>query len=269
MKVNLSLIGRPGSGKGTYGKALSNALNCPLVVMGDVLREHVRQGSNIGKKVDCYQREGKLVDDLLVSQALLEHLKHLNNGREETRKNRFGFILDGFPRTLTQAKMLLQRNYDNDETAPSGNNHHQDENDLIGLSWPKHLKISFAVNINVPEIICIGKMKGRRTCLKCNEAFNVTNIDTDDGFFMPPKLPTPYPCNKCDMESDWSQRLDDTSEIFQRRMREYDDQSSIVTEYFSSHDKLAEFVPYRGIDDMHILEKAVNHQANCIDFATK
>lgn len=249
MKINLSLIGRPGSGKGTYGKELSKALNCPLVVMGDVLRRHVQLGTDIGKEVDDYQRQGKLADDYLVARALLEHLKELEY-LEGLKTTRFGFILDGFPRTSTQAKLLL----------PQKN---KDEGELLSkILWPQELKTSFAVNIEVPDDICIGKMKGRRKCLKCGESFNVTNIDTPEGFYMPPKLPDPYPCDQCDMDKDWEKRIDDTEEIFVKRMKEFHEQSSIVTQLFAKHGKLVEFIPYNGVDDMPILEKIVKDKAN-------
>lgn len=253
-KINISLIGKPGSGKGTYGNGLSKLLDCPLVVMGDVLRKHVQDGTEIGREVENYQREGKLANDYLVSRALLEHLKELPSLQGKNKKTRFGFILDGFPRTLAQAKLLL----DIDETNGANDlNNSMNDDLMLQINWPRELKISFAVNIDVPDFICIGKMKGRRHCLKCEESFNLTNIDTPDGFFMPPKLPVPYPCRKCDMDKDWSKRNDDTEEIFVKRMQEYHEQSACVTNFFAEHGKRVDFVPYKGIADMPILEKIV------------
>jgi adenylate kinase len=256
MKINLSLIGRPGSGKGTYGNLLSKALACPLVVMGDVLRKHVEIGTEIGEQVGAYQRKGKLADDMLVTRALLAHLEELH-AQEGNPKRRFGFILDGFPRTLTQAKLLMPQNESGTTKKDTS------EKDLVTqLKWPEKFQISFAVNIEVPDNICIEKMKGRRKCLKCNESFNVSNVDTPDGFFMPPKLPIPYPCRKCNMDSDWETRSDDTEEIFVRRMEEFHEQSAIVTQFYADQDKLVEFIPFKGIEDMPILEEIVNSEAN-------
>lgn len=255
------MIGKPGAGKGTYGKLLSEAFGCPLVVMGDVLRMHVQNGTEIGKEVDKFQREGRLVNDSLVSKALLSHLQELSSSEncdDSSKSNvgKFGFILDGYPRTLTQAKMLTIMNKENFE--PDG----------ISLSgapkWPDELKISFAVNIEVPDIICVDKMKGRRKCSKCNKSFNVTHVETPDGFFMPPQLPDPYPCDKCDMDRDWIIRSDDTEEIFQKRISEFHEQSSVVTQFFAEHDKLLEFVPYKGVKDMPILQDLVRNEANAL-----
>ena len=257
-KINFSLIGKPGAGKGTYGKLLSEALGCPLVVMGDVLRMNVLKGTEIGKEVDKFQREGRLVNDSLVSQALLSYLQDLRckQGDDSPNLGKFGFILDGFPRTLTQAKMLT--------IMDKG----VFKSDGITLSeateWPDELKISFAVNIEVPDIICVDKMKGRRKCSKCDKSFNMTHVETPDGFFMPPQLPDPYPCDKCDMDRDWIIRSDDTEEIFQKRISEFHEQSSVVTQFFAEDGKLLEFVPYKGVKDMPILQDLVKNEANAL-----
>jgi len=74
--------------------------------------------------------------------------------------------------------------------------------------------ISFAVNIDVLDEIRLEKMIGRRKCSKCNGSFKVSDVNTSDGFGMPPQLPSPYPCNNCDMDSDdWEKRLDDYRRI--------------------------------------------------------
>ncbi len=237
-------------------------MGCPLVVMGDVLRSHVQKGTDIGKKVDKFQREGRLVHDSLVSLALLSHLQELSQSAKKYRcdgdsnSNRnVGFILDGYPRTLTQAKMLTMAE---DKLDP--NDDDDDSKAVSEINWPDEFKISFAVNINVPDTICIGKMKGRRKCSKCDKSFNITHIETSDGFFMPRQLPDPYPCDKCDMDSDWIIRSDDTEEIFQKRITEFHSQSAAVTQFYADQGKLLDFVPYKGVQDMPILCDLVNNK---------
>jgi adenylate kinase len=224
--------------------------------MGDVLRKHAQEGTEIGKLIAKCQNEGRLADDKIVSLALLEHLKELKC-REINKNNatEFGFILDGFPRTVPQAKLLLNnKEREKDNTT--------NDLDLVKLiEWPQDLTASFAVNIEVPDEICITKMKGRRKCSKCNESFNVSNVDTPEGFFMPPQLPVPYPCDNCDMKKDWTIRMDDTEEIFVKRMKEYHEQSAIVKQFFEDQGKLLEFTPYKGVSDMPILEKIVREKA--------
>ncbi len=235
--VNLCLIGKPGSGKGTYGNLLAKSLNCSLVVIGDVLRDHVKKKSDIGKEIEEYQRLGKLADDNLVEKALLSHLESILT-TSENPESKFGFVLDGFPRTMKQASSIT--------------------------TWPKQFRISFAVSIDVPDTICLSKMLGRRHCTKCNNSFNVSDVNTSDGFVMPPQLPSPYPCQKCDMKNDWQTRLDDTEEVMSRRIAEFHVKTEPVSAFFETKNKLVSFVPYNGVQDMDILEQKVKVKAQSL-----
>eukprot|EP00557_Chaetoceros_sp_GSL56_P001157 CAMPEP_0176489248 /NCGR_PEP_ID=MMETSP0200_2-20121128/7178_1 /TAXON_ID=947934 /ORGANISM="Chaetoceros sp., Strain GSL56" /LENGTH=204 /DNA_ID=CAMNT_0017886359 /DNA_START=286 /DNA_END=897 /DNA_ORIENTATION=- len=204
--------------------------------MGDVLRDHVVKGTDIGMKIAQCQREGKLADDELVVKALQTHLQdtlsHYDKSEEITFVP-FGYILDGFPRTLQQAEYLF----------------------MDSTHWPKRFEISFAVNIDVPDEICITKMLGRRRCKVCNESYNVADVNTSNGFVMPPKLPLPYPCQYCNMDQDWETRIDDTKDVMVRRLAEYHDKSLPVTNFFKDRDKLVTFTPFKGIADMQILQE--------------
>ena len=240
--INFSLIGRPGSGKGTYGKLLSESLQCRFVVMGDVLRHHVQTKTVIGKEIAEYQREGRLADDQLVSKALLSHLEMLFDDRDyeasETKRSdgnsKLGFILDGFPRTVQQAE--------------------------ASIFWPEKFSLSFAVNIDVPDSVCLDKMLGRRKCTICNESLNVSDVNTIDGFVMPPKLPSPFPCDQCDMDQDWEMRVDDTEEVILRRIAEFNEKSAPVSKFFQERGELVNFVPYNGVADINKMENLVKER---------
>src|SRR5687768_15489520 len=94
----LVLFGPPGSGKGTQAKLLTQSLHVPHISTGDMLREHVKSGTPIGSIVRSILKAGQLVSDDLVNEMVEERI-----GRPDCAH---GFILDGYPRTLSQAKIL-------------------------------------------------------------------------------------------------------------------------------------------------------------------
>ncbi len=136
---NILFLGPPGSGKGTQAKMLADYLNVPTLSSGDMLRDEVDRGSELGKKIKAYMQSGDLVPDeiiiLLIKNFLVQ--KHLN-----------GFILDGFPRNINQAysleKMFLE----------------------IGKSTDK------VFNFEVPDDVLIKRILGRYSCKECGSIYN-------------------------------------------------------------------------------------------------
>ncbi|HEV8595224.1 MAG TPA: adenylate kinase [Thermoplasmata archaeon] len=96
--MKLVLLGPPGAGKGTQAVRLADHFGVPHISTGDILRRHVGEKSDLGKKAETYVRAGKLVPDALVIEMVRKRLK-----QKDARK---GFILDGFPRTREQARAL-------------------------------------------------------------------------------------------------------------------------------------------------------------------
>jgi len=96
--VNAIIFGAPGSGKGTYASTLQSKLGLDVIAMGDIFREIMTENSQFGKKVKGYVEKGLLVPDEIVIGVLKERLTKIPKGR--------GFILDGYPRTVEQAKAL-------------------------------------------------------------------------------------------------------------------------------------------------------------------
>ena len=95
------LLGPPGAGKGTQAKKLKNALKLPHISTGDLLRENIKKSTSLGKEAKGFMDEGKLVPDALIIDMLFARV------RDPDCKN--GYILDGFPRTLAQAKAYHER----------------------------------------------------------------------------------------------------------------------------------------------------------------
>jgi adenylate kinase len=140
-ELNLVLLGPPGSGKGTQGERLQEDFRLPYYATGDILREAVRDETEVGKDAKEYMDRGDLVPDEVIIGVISERINS-----DEAQD---GFILDGFPRTEPQAEAL-------DEA--------MDELDR---------EISVAVLINVPDEEVIRRLSGRRVCAKGGHVFHV------------------------------------------------------------------------------------------------
>ncbi len=150
MNSRLIFLGAPGAGKGTCATRVSAKAGIPPISTGDLLRESVKNGTELGIKAKTYMDAGELVPDELVIGMLRERLEAEDCGK--------GFILDGFPRTIEQAKAL-------DGITP----------------------IDMVINLVVPEEIVIARLGTRITCRDCGEIFNIRT--------MPPKQEGI--CDKC------------------------------------------------------------------------
>lgn len=222
--LNLSLFGPPGSGKGSYGKHFAKALSLPLVTTSDVLR-------NLRPDLMEQMADGKLVDDKVVGETLLEGLQNLQQP---------GFILDGFPRTLKQVSLMEE-------------------------TWPESFRVTTIVHLAVPDFVCQTKLLGRRACATCGKSYNVNGVDRD-GWKMPPHLPNDCQHEKnnnhspCDISL---QRDDDTPEIVQERLELYHQNADPILDYIrdNAHDyKLLTLTPYHGFDDLpDLVERLRRH----------
>jgi len=134
--VNLIIFGPPGSGKGTYASRLQLKLGIPAIATGDILREIVKEETKLGRKVKEYMSKGELVPDDVVIEVTKERLS-----RNDCRK---GFILDGYPRTIDQAKAL------------------------DGL-----VKVDTVMLLTVSEWIIVERLSSRRICKNCGEVYNI------------------------------------------------------------------------------------------------
>ncbi len=149
--MRIVLLGAPGSGKGTQAQKLAQKYRAPQVSSGDLLREAVARGSELGRRAKAAMDAGALVSDDLVLALIRERLS-----RPDARR---GFILDGFPRNIAQAEALNRM--------------------LSGLGQP----IDAVVLMNVDPAILLRRLTGRRTCLRCGRLFNV--------YTSPPTAETP------------------------------------------------------------------------------
>jgi adenylate kinase len=136
--MKLILLGAPGAGKGTQAELLVQQLEIPSISTGNMLREAMANGSDLGKQVKQYMDGGLLVPDELVLSLLAERVAQPDCAN--------GYILDGVPRTLVQAQVL-------------------DE---------KGVEIDHVVSLEIDDNVIAGRMTGRRVCATCGASYHIT-----------------------------------------------------------------------------------------------
>ncbi len=190
------MFGPPGAGKGTFSSRLGHILGICRISTGDTFRKHITQGTELGGNVKIYVQKGILVPDDIVINVLKKRL---------TQKDcEGGFILDGYPRTVTQAMAL------------------EDE------------KIDVIITLIVPDEILIAKCVARRICKDCGEIYNILNLDRtiEDVRYVVPSM-SPQIEKKCDKcGGGLIQRIDDNPQMVKTRLEIYREQSKPVVKYY-------------------------------------
>lgn len=187
--MNIIFLGAPGSGKGTQAAMLSKELNIPTISTGEALRKEVEKESEIGKKAKSYMESGQLVPDEVVVGIIKNRITLADC------KN--GFILDGFPRNMSQAVTL----------------------DKMLESLGKKIDIVF--NFEIEESILIQRISGRFSCKKCGTVYNRY-------FKMPVKEGICDSCGSNQFES----RSDDNESTVKNRLEVYQASTFELIEYF-------------------------------------
>ncbi len=200
------LIGPPGAGKGTQAARLRDALGLPHVSSGDLFRENLKNETPLGLKAKGYMDSGELVPDDVTIAMVMDRLSRPDCAR--------GAILDGFPRTIKQAKAL-------DEA----------------LAQKGH-KIGVVPCIVVPDEELVKRLSGRWLCPICGESYHV--------IFNPPKVP-----GVCDKDGGkLYQREDDKPETVRNRLKVYHEQTSPLIDYYAKQGVLVEIDGNQAIGDV-------------------
>lgn len=208
--MRLVFFGAPGSGKGTQARRLMEEYANPQISTGDLLRAAVAAGTELGKKAKNAMDAGKLVADDIVVGMIRDRLQH--------KDTRFGFILDGFPRSLAQAQALDQM--------------------LEKESQPLHLAILLDVDLGG----LVKRLTGRRTCKLCGHLYNI--------YYSPPKKP-----GICDQDGgELIQRADDNEDTITKRLTVYQDQTAPLIDYYKKQNK---FVSVNGEGKMEEIFKRI------------
>ena len=244
----IALIGKPGSGKGTYGALLAaRYLNVTFLSVGDVLRHSATKNGWLQKVL----KSGRLVDDSIVNDAVIDSLQEHNLQLLKTNSLRnnqsdakiFGdggehVILDGYPRNYGQTQLLSK--------------------------WPSTLVAALAIHFDVPDDVVITKLLGRRRCTLCGGNFNVNGVN-QDGWEMPPLLPKGACKKTCDWNVHWERRDDDTADIIKERMQVFRKETEPVLESWSNKNRLLTFLPYKGVNEMDRLAAVLERTWHDID----
>ena len=195
-KVNIILIGAQGSGKGTQAEMLSKALGIPHVASGDLFRKAFDEQTELGVKAKAYMDRGELVPDEITAAMILNRLQEPDCVQ--------GVLLDGFPRTVAQARAL--------------------DNGLQAVG--RH--IDMAIYLKVPREALLHRLSGRYICRAHQHVYNIET--------RPPKV-----AGVCDIDgSELYQRSDDRGEAIQKRLDIFFHETIQLLDYYDSMHKLVE-----------------------------
>ncbi len=188
--MNLVLLGAPGAGKGTQAELLTKELSIPAISTGNMLREAMKLGTPLGQRIRQIMDSGMLVDDATVLELVSNRIA------KEDCKN--GYILDGVPRTLSQAEAL----------------------DAAGIH------IDYVISIEIDDSVIEGRMTGRRVCPGCGGSYHVVNNRPKiDGI-----------CDRCGGEL--VTRKDDAPETVRDRLKVYHARTEVLIDYYAKQGKL-------------------------------
>ncbi len=197
MAYRYIFLGAPGSGKGTWSGIVSRRLALSHLSTGDLLRQEVAENSNLGQKAKSYMDAGELVPDELILALVDKKLGEAN-----------GFILDGYPRNLAQAKSL---------------------EDILKKN---EISLSKVIYLEVPEDELVRRITSRVVCPNCGATYNLQT--------MPPRV-----AGICDIcGSKLIQRKDDTEEVFRVRLDAYNKQTAPLLEYYEEKGLLYRYDNY-------------------------
>ena len=185
--VRLVMLGRQGAGKGTQCTRLSRHYVVPHISTGEMLRAAVKEGTELGRKAAEIMNEGGLVPDDVMIGIVDERLDH----DDTTRR---GYILDGFPRTVPQAKALAE----------------------ITVARP----LDLVIDLDVPKEVVLHRLASRRVCADCGANYSVDK---------PPRYDCV--CDNCGGEVE--QREDDTPAAIEKRLAEYERETAPLIDWYS------------------------------------
>lgn len=200
--MKIIFLGAPGAGKGTQAAAVSRELDIPTISTGNMIREAIANGTPVGLMAKDIIAKGQLLSDDIVVGIVREKLKTVQSG----------YILDGFPRTIAQAKALEEMGED----------------------------IDVVINIYVPDEVIVERSSGRRFCPKCGATYHVK--------YNPPKSENgELCCNDCGERV--AVRDDDKVEVVRHRLEVYHEQTQPLEDFYAERGKLKTVIGQEEVSD--------------------
>lgn len=202
--MRIVLLGAPGAGKGTQCKRIVDKYGLHHLSSGDILRRHRTEGTELGKKAQSHMDSGALVPDQIIVEMMADEIK---------KASKAGFVLDGFPRTVEQARELDKAMASNGE------------------------RIDIVLNLKMDDDIVSQRMTGRRSCPQCGAVYHIENLK--------PKVE-----GICDNDgTELIQRPDDSLEVVANRLRTYHLQTEPVVDYYKNSQTVYDIDASKTIDE--------------------
>lgn len=204
--MQIIIFGAPGVGKGTQAKIISKNYNIKHISTGDILRDSISRGTELGLAAKEIVESGELVSDKLMGGLVKETLSNMDYQK--------GFILDGFPRTIAQTKLL------------------------DGIFQELEINDPYFIILNADAEILVDRLTSRRLCTECSTIINMHDLDESNT------------CPNCGAKDSCIKREDDKDEVVRRRLKIYEETTFPIIDYYKDKYQLAII---NGTDDIDIV----------------
>lgn len=216
--VHMVFLGPPGAGKGTFAAKIAPEFNIPHISTGSIVRDEIKRGTALGLHAKKLSEQGELVPDDVIIDMTRERLT-----KPDAQS---GFILDGFPRTIAQAKALDQFSH-----------------------------VDVVVDVEFPEDLLVLKITSRRVCSGCGRNYNLADIRKGD-IQLHPLLPRVHGvCDSCG--GGLEQRADDREDVVRHRCQIYHKETEPLIEYYRKSGYIYSFQVRKGVEDTPVLAQTL------------
>jgi adenylate kinase len=226
--LNVLLLGAPGVGKGSFGQKLAPHFGIPIFSTGDFVRAEIKTQSALGKQIQEINARGELVSDDIIMNMVKSRLA------QDSTLIQKGFIMDGSPRTIPQAKAFE--------------------------AFPEKLRLNMVLNFTIDEEVLVTKTCSRRVCAGCGRNYNLANINKGRVKMTPLAPKVEGTCDDC--KGKLIQRADDTEEVVTNRLKIYNAQTLPLVQFYQDRGLLVSHEVIKGMKDLPEVIKLIEQFRN-------